>query len=365
MYRIFLKSSLEFRKQFYSQSKSKEMKNILTILFSMTCLISFGQIKIDSFFTLTGSADTYFRTNLNSTNDATNEGTLAPYTSFANLPGFAVGMFNLIGKYETGKSGFVADLVFGPRGKDAVFNSVGSLNIVNQAYAYYKPTEKMTVTLGKFNTFVGYEVISPVLNYHYSTSHMFSYGPFNHAGAKINYDLGDGFGIMAGVFNPTDFTDFNPNGNYYVGGQVSYIFEKGSIYVNALADKGFLQLDLTSSFALSESFNLGINTTNASDNFYGAALYLNYSTGENLSFGVRSEYFKDNGIGIFDTEEPATFGNDVLDFTISSNIKLGNLRIIPEFRIDMYSRDLVIPDASKPGRSDNLSSLLIAAVYSF
>ncbi|MBK8515943.1 MAG: porin [Saprospiraceae bacterium] len=341
------------------------MKNILTLVFTMTCLISFGQIKLDSFFSISGSVDTYLRANLNSTNDATNGGTLAPYTSFANLPGFSVGMFNLIGKYETEKSGFVADLVFGPRGKDAVFNSQGSLNIVNQAYAYYKPTEKMTLTLGKFNTFVGYEVISPVLNYHYSTSHMFSYGPFNHAGAKINYDLGGGFGAMAGVFNPTDYTDFNPNGNYFFGGQLSYAFEKGSVYVNALADKGFLQLDLTSSFAVSDVFNVGINATNATDNFYGTALYLSYATSDNVSFGIRSEYFKDNGIGIFDTEEPATVGNDVMDFTISANIKLGNLRIIPEIRTDMFSRDLVIPDLSKAGRSDHLSSLLIAAVYSF
>ncbi|MFZ1748987.1 MAG: outer membrane beta-barrel protein [Saprospiraceae bacterium] len=324
-----------------------------------------AQIKLDSFFTLSGSADTYFRTNLNSTNDVSNGGTIAPYTSFANLPGFAVGMFNLVGKYETAKTGFVADLVFGPRGKDAVFNSEGSLNIVNQAFAYYKPNDKWTFTLGKFNTFVGYEVISPVLNYHYSTSYMFSYGPFSHAGFKVNYDLGSGFGAMVGLFNPTDFTDFNPNGTFYGGGQLSYTNDKAAIYLNSLFDDEFLQLDLTSTWAVNDQFNLGVNATTASDNFYGGALYLNYSLSETASLGIRSEYFKDNGIGILDTEEPSTTGNDVMDITLSGNIKLGQLRIIPEFRMDMFSRDLVIPDLSKSGRSDKLSSLLIAAVYSF
>ena len=341
------------------------MKSFLLILLIGLTSVVQGQIKIDSFFTLTGSADTYFRTNLNSTNDAGNGGTVAPPTSFANLPGFAVGMFNLIGKYETKKSGFVADLVFGPRGKDAVFNSQGSLNIVNQAYAYYKPTEKLTLTLGKFNTFVGYEVISPVLNYHYSTSYMFSYGPFSHAGLKVNYDLGKGFGAMIGVFNPTDFTDFNPNGTYYAGAQLSYVFEKGAVYLNTLMDDDFMQLDLTTTFAISDDLSLGLNATNATDNFYGAAIYANYKTSESLSFGIRSEYFKDNGLGLLDLEEPSSTGNDVLDLTVSANITLGNLRIIPEYRMDMFSAELVTPDFSKADRSDKLSSLLIAAVYSF
>jgi hypothetical protein len=342
------------------------MKSVyVLVVFICVKSAAFAQIKIDSFFSLTGSADTYFRANLNSTNDARNGGTLAPQTSFANLPGFAVGMFNLVGKYENKKSGFVADLVFGPRGRDAVFNSTGSLNIVNQAYAYYKPNKNLTLTLGKFNTFVGYEVISPTLNYHYSTSYMFSNGPFNHAGFRINYDIGDGFGAMVGIFNPTDFTDFNPNGTYLMGGQFSYAFDNGSIYANTLFDKNFIQLDLTSTFALTEKFNIGLNTTNATDKFYGAALYANYAFGQSLSIGLRSEYFKDHGIGVLDTTEPETSGNEVFDMTISGNIKLGQLRIIPEYRIDMYSTALLIPDLSKPGRTDKLTSLLVAAVYSF
>ncbi len=49
-------------------------------------------------------------------------GPTAPGTSFANRPGFALGMANLIASYEGEKVGFVADLVFGPRGEEAVFN---------------------------------------------------------------------------------------------------------------------------------------------------------------------------------------------------------------------------------------------------
>lgn len=334
------------------------MKFFSTLSLTIIWVSAFSQIKIDSSFTLTGSVDTYFRSNLNSTNDATNEGTLAPATSFANLPGFSMGMFNLIGKYETAKSGFVADLVFGPRGRDAVFNSSGSLNIVNQAYAYYKPIDKWTLTLGKFNTFIGYEVISPVANYNYSTSYLFSYGPFNHAGLKANYDLGKGFGVMAGVFNQTDFTDFNPNGKFLAGGQLSYSGDKGAIYLNALSGQDFVQLDLTGTYSVTEKAKLGINGSIAKDLFAGGALYFNYSATDIFSLGVRGEYFIDEGLGILEEGE-------VLDLTLTSQISLGQLKLIPELRIDMFSSELVIPDGVKGTSSDNLSSFLVAAVYSF
>jgi Na+-transporting methylmalonyl-CoA/oxaloacetate decarboxylase gamma subunit len=70
-------------------------------------------------FTLSGSIDTYFHSSFGYRNG----GTVAPSTSFANLKGFSLGMANLIASYNGEKSGFVADLVFGPRGSDAVFNS--------------------------------------------------------------------------------------------------------------------------------------------------------------------------------------------------------------------------------------------------
>jgi len=75
-------------------------------------------------FSISGTADTYFRTNLSGgSNDEREMGTMAPGTSFANLPGFSLGMANLIGTYETSKGGVVVDLVWGPRGSDAVFAS--------------------------------------------------------------------------------------------------------------------------------------------------------------------------------------------------------------------------------------------------
>ena len=92
--------------------------------------------------TLSGSVDAYFRTNFNAPNKG--ENFQAPASSFGNLPGFALGMANIIATYEGKKVGAVVDLVFGPRGEDAVFGSplysggfAGSSQIVNQLYVYW------------------------------------------------------------------------------------------------------------------------------------------------------------------------------------------------------------------------------------
>ena len=128
-------------------------------------------------FSFSGSVDAYYRANLNAANAGDNY--QAPGSSFANLPGFALGMANIIAGYEGENVGFVADLVFGPRGEDAVFGSpLGSSNIINQLYAYWNVSDKITLTFGNFNTFLGYEVISPVANFNYSTSYLFFLRPF-------------------------------------------------------------------------------------------------------------------------------------------------------------------------------------------
>lgn len=326
----------------------------------------YSQIQIDSSFTLSGSIDTYFRTNLNSTNDVMNGGTLAPGTSFANLPGFSLGMLNLVGTYEGKKAGFTADLVFGPRGNEAVFGSEGSLNIVNQLFAYWNVNDRLKLTLGNFNTFLGYEVISPTSNFNYSTSYMFSYGPFSHTGLKADIDLGKGFSAMVGVFNPTDFTDFNPFATYVGGAQLGYENDKGSAYLNLIVSEDFYQIDLTTGWQATEKFYIGLNATTAQDAFAGAAAYFQVAATDALSFGLRGEYFRDNGVGVVDLNLEDVESESVFQTTLSANYKIGNLTIIPEMRLDAYSQEIVVPDFEKLNETEKtLASFLLAAVYSF
>ena len=338
------------------------MKNLLTLIFTLSTIGLMATTQGDT-LKVSGSIDTYFRTNLNSTNDPENGGVLAPGTSFANLPGFSLGMVNVVGEYESGKVGAVADLVVGPRGAEAVFGSAAPLNLVNQLYVYFQATDKIKFTLGNFNTFLGYEVISPASNFNYSTSYMFSYGPFSHTGLKADFDLGSGLTGMLGAFNPTDATDFNPSFDFVYGAQLGY--EKGDFggWLNFIYDDAneFTQVDFTGGYQATEKFYVGLNATSASDNFYGAAAYLQVATSDALAVGVRGEFFADEGVGVIGE------GESVFDFTVSLNYKKGNLTIIPEARIDALSSELFVVDAAAADLelSKNLSSFVLAAVYSF
>ncbi|WP_276390269.1 outer membrane beta-barrel protein [Eudoraea chungangensis] len=349
-------------------------------------------------FNFSGSVDAYYRTNFNGLNskvpvieNGVEIGEIepsAPGTSFANDHGFSIGMANLILGYEGEKVGFVADLVFGPRGEDAVFNDIGSTNIVNQLYVYWNVSEKVTLTFGNFNTFLGYEVISPVANFNYSTSYMFSYGPFSHAGLKADFDLGNDWSAMVAILNQTDFTSSARVSDFSFGAQIGYAGQ----YLNFLYGKqgidkvlidgnivepsisGLFQIDYTGGFNFGEDFFLGINATYQDTGdvgfdeftpddlgFYGVALYPQYTTSETFTIGLRGEYFSE--IGDYGAIGTGVEDSNVFALTATGNIQLGNLAIKPEIRFDTASDDAFLN--SDLVAQDNLSSFLLAAVYAF
>lgn len=316
--------------------------------------------------TISGSVDTYFRTNFNGPNDADEFGIVAPATSFANLPGFSLGMANIIASYEGEKAGVVADLVFGPRGSDAVFASPlysNSGQIVNQLYAYWNISDNATITMGNFNTFLGYEVISPTANFNYSTSYMFSYGPFSHTGLKLDVATESGFSFMAGILNPTDITEFNPSSDYFFGAQLGY----GGFYLNGLFGDSYTQVDLTGGIDVTDAFYLGINATitDTGDDdrgngtgFSGVALYAQYATSDVFKIGARYEFFNDKQIVFTDFTE-----TNASDFTITANYSVGNLTIIPEIRFDTNDEDVFLDSDGAP--SSSLASFVLAFTYGF
>lgn len=326
-------------------------KIIFTFLLASSLLVN-AQEKEEKTFTLSGSVDTYFRGNISGGNFDT-----APGSSFANLPGFSLGMINLVAAYEGEKVGFVADMVYGPRGADAVFGSpAGSAQIVNQLYAYWNVSEKVKLTIGNFNTFLGYEVISPSANFNYSTSYLFSYGPFSHTGIKADFDLGGDTSLMLAVMNPTDATEFNPNGSYAFGAQLGFSGQ----YINFLYDQGAYEIDFTGGFDVSETFFLGVNAAYYSGDdapgFYGAALYPQIATSDSFKIGLRTEYFVEDGnFGAIGT---GVADSSVFATTLTGNYSIGSLTIIPELRLDSASEAAFVGDKS-------LSSFALAAVYSF
>lgn len=288
---------------------------------------------------------------------------------------FTLGMANIVLAKEGDKVGFVADIAIGPRAEVANGYSGSTLSAIKQLYVTYAPTEKITFTLGNFGTHVGYEVIDAPANINYSTSYIFSNGPFYHTGLKADFAWGENFGFMVGVFNDIDSKIDEVSGKH-LGAQFS--FEKGGLaaylnYIGGKDDDSFSdneifghQIDLTATYEVSDKFGLGLNSTiktvapkkgdNAS--WTGAALYANYAFSDVFTLGLRGEMIDDSDglvLGIS--------GNNIASLTLSGNFMVGNLIIIPEFRIDTSSEDAFL---DKNGNATGTSAaVILAAVYVF
>ncbi|NER10687.1 Putative beta-barrel porin-2, OmpL-like. bbp2 [Muriicola jejuensis] len=336
-------------------------KNLLYSAILLIGVLGFAQEEEESTspFSLSGSIDTYFRTTFNDAGLAT---TATP-TSFANQTGFALGMANLIGAYEKGSTGVVVDLVFGPRGTEATFENDVLNGIINQAYAYWNVSESTTLTIGRFNTWVGYEVISPVANFNYSVSYLFSNGPFSHIGVKADFALSEDISLMVAVTNPWDTNDISGSGEYALGTQLGVYGQYLNLYYDSGSNGGLgFEIDYTGGVDLTEDFFLGINAaynqnSETDSGFYGAALYPQFKTSDDFALGLRGEYFAFTQDGFDDVP--------VIGLTLTGSFTKENLIIKPEIRLDTFGNDNEPFSDSDGAPTNNLSSFLIAAIYSF
>ncbi|MFP4845104.1 outer membrane beta-barrel protein [Winogradskyella sp. PE311] len=340
------------------------MKKLFTLLMGITTIMTFAQEEEEakSSFTLSGSVDAYYQTYISAPDDAG-----ASFgTAFADQTGFALGMGNIIASYEKGKIGAVLDLVVGPRGAGATFSNDIVDGIVNQAYAYWNVSETTTLTFGRFNTFLGYEVIAPAANFNYSTSYLFSSGPFSHVGLKADFALSDDFSLMLAVMNPWDTNNTSTTGEYSFGAQLGYSGQFLNLYYDSGNNGGLgFEIDYTGGFDLSDDFFLGINAAyndNDGSGFYGAALYPQLATSDDFSIGLRGEYFALHG--------DANNDESVLGLTLTGSYTVeSNLIIKPEFRLDSLTDadggiyGLVIDNDGAAASS--LSAFTLAAIYSF
>ena len=168
---------------------------IIENLFSLTLFSLNAQAQDETDapeLTFSGSVDTYYKYDFSG---SPNIG-----TSFAgDQNSFSIGMLNLIASQEVGKASFVGDIGIGPRNANSAGDGLNAS--IQNLYLAYKLTDKLTVSGGYMGTFVGYEIISPTGNFNYSTSYLFTNGPFQNAGLKFNYAVSEKVGLMVGVFN--------------------------------------------------------------------------------------------------------------------------------------------------------------------
>lgn len=349
------------------------MKKVLAILvLALTTSISFAQDDAPATTPLeiTGSGDLYYKYDFSKNANI--------QTSFgSDQNSVSLGMLDIAFKKTIKNVSFVGEVSFGPRGQyqsipnsDGTYaegNGYNSFHIQN-LYASYAVSDKLSFTAGYMGTFIGYEVISPVGNFAYSTSYLFTNGPFQNAGVKANYKISDKFGAMLGVFNDTwnSYKADPAKGLNAVGGQLSFATEGVSAYLNFMdgSVSGTI-VDLAATFQLSKKFKLGVNAADFSNEgdvgYTGAAIYPSYAITDAFALGLRAEYFKAK------KNSDALYGigadQSVTAFTLSGNYKVNGLTVIPEFRMDSNSDKYFVNSDMAPAKS--ASQFLLAVVYGF
>ncbi|WP_223241524.1 outer membrane beta-barrel protein [Flammeovirga sp. EKP202] len=312
---------------------------------------------------ISGSVDLYYR--------YAGEVNNAP-TSFAGENNtIGLGMANVIFSQSLGKASFVADLSFGPRSD----GSLGEGNFIQNLYASYQLTDKLTATGGFMGTFVGYEVISPTANFNYTTSYLFSNGPFQNAGVKLDYAFSDKVSLMVGLFTDSwDVTaESSSSGMSGIGAQLYVAPVDGlDLYLNAFNSNTRMVFDLTAGYQATDAFYVGLNAAYADKSvddmgqvYTGVATYLQYQVSETVGLGLRYEHFIDENKTVGADGSKDTVAGDlgtVNAFTLSGNVALGPLMVIPEVRVDTSDIDAF---SDKDGASDSFTQALVAVVYAF
>lgn len=329
--------------------------------------------------TFSGSVDTYYKYDFSGKPNIP--------TSFANEQNsISIGMIDLGLKKTVGNASFVGELSFGPRGQSqSIPNASPGLVTLNGSpttgtayssyhiqnlYVSYNLSSKFNLTMGYMSTYIGYEVISPAANFNYSTSYLFTNGPFQNAGFKATYTFSDKVSLMAGIFN--DYWNvYQSYGRVNTfGAQLTVTPVKNwTAYINlATGPASGTEVDLTTNYQITDAFKLGLNAADFSagngysGGFSGVALYPQLAVSKVVTLGLRGEYFKTKTGTYLTAGAPP--GESVTGITFTANIKAGPLALIPEIRFDNSSKSDMFVNSSNAFTS-SAGQFVLAAVYAF
>ena len=309
---------------------------------------------------ISGSVDTYYKYDFSGNSQI-------PTSFIGAQNSFGIGMVDLAFSKSFGKASFVGEVAFGPRA------DASAPGPVQQLFVSYELADGLSLTGGFMGTYIGYEVISPAGNFNYTTSYLFSNGPFQQGGVKLDYAVSDKFAFMVGLFNEYD-SYFNSDGGFDLGTQLYFAPADGfDVFLNfSTSDDSGTEVDITTSYQLTDALMIGLNAANRTSgnyfndtegdgvNFSGAALYLQYAFSEVVALGFRGEHFTDDQGSIFGVTDTDT---SVDSFTLSGNIGSGPLMLIPEFRVDLSSEDIFLDGDDMP--TGTAGQFILAAYYAF
>jgi hypothetical protein len=126
------------------------------------------------------------------------------HDAYVEASGFALAFAGVDLAYSGEQFGATISLRFGPGVNRFYAADQGPFGIdnVTQAYATWKPTDKLTLDLGQFYTIFGAEVAESWRNQNYSRGGLYyAMQPFWHTGLKANYKFNDVLAVNAMVVN--------------------------------------------------------------------------------------------------------------------------------------------------------------------
>ena len=282
-------------------------------------------------------------------------------TSFTNSNNsLQLGMASFKVDQTLGKFAGTVDLGVGKRVDEFSYNDKGLATAVKQAYISYAPNSIVKFTVGKWATHIGYELLDAYSNRNYSMSYGFSYGPFFHTGLRADITLGGKSALMVGVAEPNDITNAKMEAKMIIAQfSTGTKDDKLKAFLNYQGGKDKDQFDLVLNGVVTSQF--GINYDGTVCNLSGTswtsnAVYFNYDPSAKVGFALRSEYFNDS-------KGAAGVGTSIFGNTLSMNIHLGKLTLIPELKLDNANEKIFLSKAH--AATVVAGNFLLAAVYKF
>jgi hypothetical protein len=207
--------------------------------------------------------------------------------------------------------------------------------------------EDLSIKVGKFMGYVGWEGLASKDNFFYSHSYCYMIEPASHMGAMAEYDLTDRLSIGAGWVTGPDSSFSNPYGSHAVLAGFNYaLADDANIYYwfntgrqgdgeeghsNYFIQSVCFEWDATDRFTYVMQYNLA----NGASSAYGINNHFLYRLTDKLGAGMRFEWLRNNGGYISNWTEGEPMPGDFFQLTWGLNWEPHeNVSIRPEIRYD-------------------------------
>ncbi|MGC9327097.1 MAG: porin [Candidatus Hinthialibacter sp.] len=302
------------------------------------------------------------------------------------------------------EAGFRFDIL---AGEDAsaigdLWGSDDDISIYQAFISYIAPVGNgLTIDLGRFATWHGYEAIESPANDQFSRSLLFTYmQPYTHTGIRLTYPINDQWEVSGGLTQGWDVVDDNndawsfhgairwmPMENVYIQNSVAYgpenrnaNFDNNVVGHESNDDYTFLY-DLVATWQIDESWTVGANfdysTTEdslivngkADDvDAWGIGGYARYDVNEDMYIALRGEWIDaDEGFGDYssnDIKYIVAEDSEMWEVTVTLGYTITDgLLTRLEYRHDDADEDIFLDEDD--GVEDTQDTIALEVIYAF